>query len=199
MKWAIGIDPGLRETGVVLCKDKLEPEMVEWVTYSCPPGDEDLTRVISLGGAVVDCVIGWINQYGIDAVDVSIELPIYNHNAATFTKQIRLVEEIESGLFHIATGEVKQFYMTEVYPATSKGLLTNNGRAKKPEMISCYEKLTGQVWPQGTNLHTKETVADAYAHSLACWLDGAHLNRMNFTRLQAAVVEQKGAYRGEHR
>jgi Holliday junction resolvasome RuvABC endonuclease subunit len=201
MQWAIGIDPGLRETGVVLCRDDTQPTMVEWVTYSCPPGDADITRVVSLAGFVVDCVVGWAREYGIEELDVTIELPVYKHNAATFTKQIRLVEEIESGLFHVATGEVEQFYMTEVYPSTSKGLLTNNGRADKSEMIDCYERVTGQEWPVGTKRHTKETVADAYAHSLASWLTGGNLrlSRLDFTSLKAAIVKEEGRYRGEHR
>jgi Holliday junction resolvasome RuvABC endonuclease subunit len=200
-RWAIGIDPGLRETGVVLCKDGVEPEMMEWVTYSCPPGDADITRVVSLGGSVVDCIVGWIREYGIEELDVTIELPVYTHNAASFTKQIRLVEEIESGLFHVVTDCVSKLYMTEVYPSTSKGLLANNGRAGKDEMIECYERVTQQEWPAGTKKHTKETVADAYAHSLASWMSGGNLrlSRMDFTRLRAAVVEEEGRYRGEHR
>lgn len=175
--------------------------MVEWVTYSCPPGDADITRVVSLAGAVVDCIIGWCIEHEIRELDVCIELPVYNHNAATFTKQIRLVEEIESGLFHVAAGEVEQFYMTEVYPSTSKSLLTNNGRADKNAMIECYEKVTEQEWPKGTKRHTKETVADAYAHSLACWMKGANLRleRLDFTKLKAAIVNEEGRYRGQHR
>ena len=201
MKWSIGIDPGLRETGVILCRDGTEPEVIEWVTYTCPPGDEDITRVVSLGAYVVDTVLGWIEEHGIEQLDVCIELPVYTHNAASFTKQIRLVEEIESGLFHLVVGEVNQFYMTEVYPSTSKGLLTNDGRADKDRMIACYEEMAGLDWPEGTRKHTKETVADAYAHSLACWLDGANLRltRLNFTALTAAVVEERGRYIGAHR
>lgn len=197
MRWAIGIDPGLGETGVVLCRDADEPELVQWVTYSCPPGgDEDLTRVVSLGGAVVDCVLGMIYDEGIDQLDIGIEMPVYKHNAATFTKQIRLVEEIQSGIFHLATGEVDQMYMTEVFPSTSKMLLTEDARADKRKMISSFEKLTGHQWEDGVTLHTKETVADAYAHSLCTWLDGLRVTRLNFTKLTAAVVDMKGSWHG---
>ncbi len=196
MKWSVGIDPGLRETGVILCRDGVQPEVVEWVTYSCPPGDADITRVVSLAAYVVDAALHWVDEYDIKLLDVTIELPVYTRNAATFTKQIRLLEEIESGLFHLVTGEVDQFYMTEVYPSTSKGLLTNDGRADKDRMIAVYETTTGQNWPAGTKKHTKETVADAYAHSLACWLKGANLRltRMDFTALTAAVVTEEGRY-----
>jgi len=198
MKWSIGIDPGLGETGVVLCRDDVQPLTEEWVTYSCPPGDEDVARVVSLAGAVIDCIVGWIEEYGIEQLDICIELPVYKHNAATYTKQIRLLEEIESGLFFLVAGEVKQLYLTEVYPSTSKGLLTNDGRADKDRMVECYEKLH-PPWDKGVNRATKEAVADAYAHSLACWLTGANLRmtRVNLTDLQAAVVKEKGRYRGQ--
>ena len=111
------------------------------------------------------------------------------------------MEEIESGLFHLCTGEVDQFYMTEVYPTTSKSLLTNNGRADKNQMIDVYEQVSAQEWPPSVRKHTKETVADAYAHALACWMNGANLRlrRMDFTNLQAAIVTEEARYRGAHR
>ena len=201
MRWSIGIDPGLIETGLILCRDAVDPEVMAWRTYTSPPGnDDDLTRCIALAGYVVDQVVEWVEQYRIDELDVTIELPVYTRNARGFTKQIRLLEEIESGLFHIVAGSVGQFYMTEVYPSTSKALLTNDGRADKDAMITTYERVTGQVWPADTNKHTRETVADAYAHSLACWLHGLTTSiRMDFTKMRAAPVTMKGIFNYEDR
>jgi len=192
MKHSIGIDPGLGETGLVLCTEDSRKEQVlhHWRTYSCPPADNaDLTRVVSLASSVVDTIIGWIDEEHITELDVCIELPVYKHNALTYTKQIRLLEEIESGLFFTATGLIDKMVLTEVYPTTSKTLLTSNSRAKKPEMVRCFEKLTG--WTLDAPKATKEAVADAYAHSLACWLHNVSGNRMNLTDMHAAAVKER--------
>lgn len=192
MRHSIGIDPGLGETGLVLCTEDSRKEQVlhHWRTFSCPPADsEDLTRVVSLASSVVDTIIEWIDEFHITELDCCIELPVYKHNALTFTKQIRLLEEIESGLFFTATGLVERMIMTEVYPTTSKSLLTGNSRAKKPQMVADFEKLTG--WTVDGPVATKEAVADAYAHSLACWISNVSGNRLNMTDLQAAVVKER--------
>jgi Holliday junction resolvasome RuvABC endonuclease subunit len=199
VKYSIGIDPGLRETGVVLCHElppsggKVVPtyEVVEWVTFSCPSGsDEDLTRVVSLASSVVHAVLDFIQRYEIEELDIGIELPVYKHNAATYTKQIRLLEEIESGIFFTVTGEVEQLFLTEVYPTTSKSLLTGSAKADKNAMISAYVQYNGEI---GTNnQHTRETVADAYAHSLSTWISNSKVQRLNLTDLKAAIVKETG-------
>jgi len=198
VKYSIGIDPGLRETGVVLCHEEppkggtVVPTYVvdEWVTYTCPSGSEDLPRVVSLASSVVHAVLDFVKRYEIEELDISIELPIYNHNAATYTKQIRLLEEIESGIFFTVTGEVEQLFLTEVYPTTSKSLLTDNARAGKEEMIHNYVLINGEI--DAKNQHTRETVADAYAHSLATWISNSKAQRHNLTKLQAATVQETG-------
>jgi Holliday junction resolvasome RuvABC endonuclease subunit len=194
MRHSIGIDPGLGETGLVLCTEDARKEQVlhHWRTFSCPPGDnEDLTRVVSLASSVVDTVIEWIDEFNIRELDTCIELPVYKRNALTYTKQIRLLEEIESGLFFTATGLVDRMILTEVYPTTSKVLLTSNSRAKKPQMVEAFEKMTG--WELDAPKATKEAVADAYAHSLACWIKGVSGNRLNMSELQAAMVEVRSS------
>jgi len=197
MKYSIGIDPGLRETGVVLCHEEdtggVAPAYVldEWVTYSCPSaGNEDLPRVVSLASSVVYAVLDFVKRYEIEQLDICIELPVYNHNAATYTKQIRLLEEIESGLFFAVAGELETLYLTEVYPTTSKKLLTGNAKAGKADMILAYEMVNGPL--DVKSLHTKETVADAYAHSLSTWIEGGRKQRHNLTKLHAAAVQETG-------
>jgi Holliday junction resolvasome RuvABC endonuclease subunit len=198
MKWSVGIDPGFRESGVVLCHEEAgigggPPEFVldEWVTFSCPSGsDEDLTRAVSLASSVVYAIQDFIVRYEIDELDVAIELPVYKHNAATYTKQIRLLEEIESGLFFTVCGEVDSMFLTEVYPTTSKALLTGNARADKGEMVARFEELNGKI-PTKKD-HTKHTVADAYAHSLSTWLENTKAQRIHLTNLSAAVVKETG-------
>ena len=196
MKWSIGIDPGLTETGMVLCQEspKMEQTLVEWRTFSCPPNDEDLTRVVSLASTAVETVIEWVEEYGIERLDVSIEMPVYTHNAASYTKQIRLLEEIESGLFYTVTGLVNEMHLTEVFPTTSKSLLTGSSRADKDRMVSEFEKMSGVVLE--ARRETKEAVADAYAHSLACWILRNKVHRLNLTNLQAAIVNERGRGHG---
>lgn len=197
MKYSIGIDPGLRETGVILCHEEpyaggTAPVFVvdEWVTYSCPSGSEDLARVVSLASSVVHAILDFVQRYEIEELDIGIELPIYNHNAATYTKQIRLLEEIESGIFFTVTDEVEQLFLTEVYPTTSKVLLTGNSKASKQDMIFSYQMANGEI--ESKVQHTRETVADAYAHSLCTWISNSKAQRHNLTNLQAAVVQQTG-------
>lgn len=198
MKYSIGIDPGLRETGVVLCHEEMSYEggvpvyvVDEWVTYSCPSGsDEDLTRVVSLASSVVHAILDFIKRYDIKELDIGIELPVYKRNAATYTKQIRLLEEIESGIFFAVTGEVEHLFLTEVYPTTSKALLTSNAKADKEEMVRHYEVLNGEI--DSKSRHTRETVADAYAHSLSTWISNSKVQRHNLTMLQAAIVQETG-------
>ena len=189
MKWSIGIDPGFGESGLVLCKDATEPELVEWVTWTCPPSSgDDVARAVGLSDSIVHTIVEWINTYDIAQLDVAIELPVYTRNAAMYCKQVRLLEEIESGVLFVVAGLVEQCYLTEVYPTTSKSLLCNTSQADKYVMIENFQKITGIV--VDGNHQTKHTVADAYAHSLATWMEGLRVTRMNLTEMDAAIATE---------
>ncbi len=190
MKWAIGIDPGFGETGLVLQREssRFELEVVAWATYGCPKkGTPDLTRAVSLAGCVVNTLVDWVDTYDIEELDIAIELPVYNGNAQTLITQIRLLEEIESGIFHIVAGEVSECWLTEVNPATSKSL-AGCGPKEKPTEQSPFER-------DEISQHTHETLADAWAHGLATW--GVGGTRFALHELQAAVIKHVSAGPGD--
>lgn len=172
--------------------------VVEWITLTCPADNNaDLPRATGLAATVVEEIAGMIERHGIEDIDISIERPIYKRNAATYTKQIRLFQEIESGIFYALTGLVGQMYLTEVYPSTSKSLLTGSGNADKLEMVTAFEQVTG-ISLSNEPKDTRATVADAYAHALACRMEHApdhKITRLNLTSLNGAVVFETG--RGE--
>lgn len=169
-RWAIGIDPGVTELGIVLSREDKQGDLdpVAWATMSCPPGDPGLARVVSLAGNVVNLILCWVVEYEIEEVDIAIELPIFNRNAQGLILQVRLLEEIESGLFHLVAGELNECWLTEVNPVTSKSL-AGCGKKEKPVAVSPFEHYDpGRKTPK-QNRDTVEALADAWAHSLATW------------------------------
>ena len=193
MKYIIGIDPGLTETGVVLYDDENDQDVLSWSTFSAPnTGAADVSRVVSLAAAVVNRIMAWITEYKIEQVDICIELPIYNKKAGNvqgLIKQARLLEEIESGIFHIVAGELKECWVTEVNPVTSKTLATNYGRATKAEMIAASPFKAGKAGTPGATVATLEAIADAWAHGQAAW-DVAGM-RLDYCKLTAAELKER--------
>ncbi len=183
-RYTVGIDPGFGETGVVLYDVDDDGHPIAWSTFSCGPGETDICRTVSLGGVVVNLLLDWIKEYGIKHLDVAIELPIYNKNPKTFTKQIRLLEELESGIFHIIAGQVEECWMTEVNPKTSKMLATTDGDAPKAAMVAAspFKEYNDVLQP------TREALADAWAHGLATWGGCNKCVRVKFSDLRAAEV-----------
>jgi Holliday junction resolvasome RuvABC endonuclease subunit len=74
-----------------------------------------------------------------------------------YSKQMRLIHAIEMILFVM---EIRNFYLTEVPPTTSKRLATGDGRARKEDIID-VSPFAGQRGPAA------EALADAWAHSLS--------------------------------
>lgn len=183
-KWAIGIDPGFRETGVVLSYElnhDLEP--VAWATFACPKKDTpDIVRAVSLAGAVINVITAWIEEHEIEMLDIAIEVPIFNGNAQTVMLQARLLQEIQSGLLFMVADTVEQCYVTEVNPSTAKSL-AGCGPKEKPVAQSPFK-----TEPPGITKFTRETLADAWAISLATW--GVGGTQRDFTRLKTAMVKQ---------
>ena len=166
-KWGVGLDPGFGETGVFLFyeDESCHVHIVAWATFKCPPGGKpDLARAVSLAGTVVNILFEWIQKYDIKLLDIAIELPIYKRSSGpqTLIKQARLLQEIESGIFHIIAGELTECWLTEVSPSTSKRL-ANCPMNRKPVAESPVAETPG------LNVATREALADAWAHSLATW------------------------------
>jgi Holliday junction resolvasome RuvABC endonuclease subunit len=181
-RFAIGIDPGVTETGVVLSQEDTRGDLipVAWATMSCPPGDSQVARVTALAGNVVNLIMCWIEEYEIEAVDIAVELPIFNGNPQALILQIRLLQEIESGIFHIVAGELMECWVTEVNPATSKSL-AGCGKREKPVAVSPFADYEARI-------ATKEALADAWAHSLATWGIAKKTTRLAMHDMTSALV-----------
>lgn len=185
MRWSVGIDPGFGEAGIVLRPDEMEDAATAWATYTCPPATStDLLRATATAETMMNTLAEWITKYEVAELDVAIETPVYTRNPLVFTKQIRLFEELESCLLFYITGLVDELWLTEVNPTTSKILLTDNHKADKDQMIAA------SPWRHAVALtySNQHTLADAYAHSLACWKGGG--TRTHLTIAKAAAVKE---------
>jgi len=181
-RWAIGVDPGLTETGLVLSQENDQRDLVPvaWATFKSPPGDEDLPRVVALAGTILNQLIDWVTHYEITEVDIAIEYPILKRNPVGYAKQFRLFQEIESGIFHMLAGLLDECWVTEINPITSKAL-AGVGRKEKPTAVSPFADFK-------TTLATKEALADAWAHSLGTWRVARSSTRLPFHDLNASEV-----------
>lgn len=162
-QYSIGIDPGFTETGAVL---KVGDDVLDWVTMSCTDtAYADTLRAVALAGELLTQLVEWVKTYKIKALDVAIELPIYNNNPVTHMKQVRLMQEIESGIVFLVASVVKDCRLTEIYPSVSKRLSTGDGSAEKYLILSMspFKDL------KGLSKDTMETISDAWAHSLSAW------------------------------
>jgi len=185
-RWAIGIDPGLTETGVGLFRETSTSDLehIESATYTCSPqGVPDICRIVSMANSVVNLITEWLDHYGIESVDVAIEHPVYKRNAKAFKLQVQLYEEIMSGLFHQHAGLLDELWVTEVNPQTSKSL-AGCGPREKPVEQSPFAKFDV---PKAT----KEALADAWAHALGTWGVAKKADRTGFHLLQTAVVKER--------
>ena len=190
MRYAVGIDPGLTETGVVLCQDDDNLTPIAWSTFSSPTGHTTLARVVSLAAEIVSLLAEWITEFSIKELDVAIETPIFKVNIASYGKQMRLLQEIESGVFHIVAGELEACWVTEVNPTQSKILATGNPKAGKSLMVGCspFENYI-------VRKSTLEAIADAWAHANAAWGGQKGVPRANFAAISAAPVNHVHAGR----
>lgn len=183
-KWSIGCDPGFGEAALVLYRDSNENEVLAYATWTAPnPNDPPAARAMSLADRMIDQIVFWIEQFDIRLLDIGIETPIMARNVDGFSKQWRLVQELESGIMHRISGELVECWVTEVNPSQSKMLATNDGRASKAEMIASSPFRTS-----GFRDSTKEALADAWAHGLATWeVKGG---RFNYTVAKSADIKQ---------
>ena len=186
VRYIIGIDPGFGETGVVLYTDSGEDEILEWATFKCPPkGQADAARAAALAENIINEILGWIEAYKIAHLDISLEVPVMGKNVRSLQKQMRVLQEIESGLFYRVAGEVKELWITEINPKQVKVLATNDGGAGKAAVIRASPFSTIK-YAMELQLTTLEALADAWAIGLAAW--GIKGTRFNFSSLKAAKI-----------
>ena len=176
MKYAIGIDPGVTQTGLVLRRGN---EILAHQTYSVSRGECACMRVVSLADVIVGKIDDWIFQYDICVLDTAIETPIYNSNPKGFELQWRLVQAIETGIIDVLDGFVGEIWITEVGPTASKKLSTGRGNANKPE-IAAASPFEEEDFP---NTNSFYTIADAWSHSLAAWEGCKDCNRIDVTNM----------------
>ncbi len=187
MKASIGIDPGLTKTGMTIFPDADDRDILAWATLACTVTKvPDLARVLSLADMVVTTLLRWVEDFEIQDVDIGIELPVLGSNPKSFSKQYRLVQEIESGIYYRIAPEVRQCWVTEVYPTTSKSLACNYGQASKADII---EASPFSVEIERERLDVVEAIADAWAHALSTWKGtGRPADRLDFTTMEPAKV-----------
>jgi Holliday junction resolvasome RuvABC endonuclease subunit len=183
-KFVIGIDPGLGETGLIL---RVEHEVViAWHTYSVPgEGTKAFIRATTLADHVIAQIVEWIVEYHIKLLDICIELPIFAaRNPASYAKQIRILQEIESGIYYRIASVVQECWVTELMPTESKQLACNDGSADK-DMIVRASPFADRI---DLNKSTREALADAWAHSLGAW--SMSDKRTNYTEMPTATILQ---------
>jgi Holliday junction resolvasome RuvABC endonuclease subunit len=187
-RYVVGCDPGFGETGLVLYLDDAEQNILEWATFKSPPGGRAAAaRAASLAEHVINEMVTWIERHDIQLLDIGIELPIFGRNVASYQKQMRVVQEIESGLLFRVSGEVQECWVTEVLPNQSKLLACNYGGATKAEIIMVSPFTSGYNinMPQATI----EAVADAWAHGLATW--GVMGGRFSLSSVKASKIVRR--------
>jgi len=150
----VGIDPGLRETG--LCLLNHLGIAIEALTIKAQPASQasDLERIFRLAKGVSAQICHWRVHIPPEAALLfSIEYPIMNAgNVTNYRKQINTLYAIEHELAYQGIGQ----YLIEVNPSESKLHSTGDGGATKAEIIA--------VSPFTGSGHTIETMADAWLH-----------------------------------
>ena len=182
-KHIIGIDPGFGETGVVLYTDAT-PDILDWATFSCPPhGQAAAARAASLAEHVLVELIKWVATYQITNLDVCIEIPFLKRGRVdSYQKQMRVVQELESGILFRLSSEVMELWVTEVSPTQAKLLACNYGQATKEQVVAASPF---SAYPMDAQT-TLEAVADAWAIGQAAW--AVKGKRFNFKSVKAAKI-----------
>jgi hypothetical protein len=178
--WAIGIDPGLGETGLVLRPADERNKVIAWAVLSCPPNGSGLERTRDLAAAVMGVLDDWVWQHMLDpwsepeieaALDIGIETPIYNGNARSFELQWRLVAALEESIGRTLAEVLSKVWITEVPPSTSKQL-AGKGFTTKDQVFGASPfpgmRADGKL-SIALSKDTYQTLSDAWAHSLATW------------------------------
>lgn len=163
--YAVGIDPGLGEAGVVLRRGD---QVLEFGTTSDTYGPSFPTalRAQAIAARIVGRVIKWIEQHQISDLDVAVELPVYTSNADGFGKQYATVQAIEAALLEHAAPMLERMWVHEPHPSESKKAATGKGNATKVEIYSASPFIHMPRLIAGLKEDTILTLADAWAHSL---------------------------------
>ena len=110
---------------------------------------------------------------------------MYKRNPATLMLQLRLLQEVETGLVMLVPSLCSRSWITEVNPSTSKKLLTGNGKAEKPQMVANSPWSNWKADGVLRNFDQAHTLADAWAHAMSA---PVRQHDLNATRLVANTM-----------
>ena len=164
--YCIGIDPGYGMTGIVLV-DPTGEVLADFAAAHPPvigqPEHERAVRFTTQLWAAIDQMLEKIPPDSV--LRYGIETPVYTGHPVNFSKQWRLVQEIEARL-HANSMLDMPVQLAEIGPTTSKKLLTGKGDADKRDVIMAGPYRNR---PDLRDV-TREALADAYAHAHAAKL-----------------------------
>jgi hypothetical protein len=145
---------------------------------------------VSLASLTLDEVAKWIEEWSILRLDLVLEMPFIRGGSrkiagTTYSKQMRLVQELESGILYFIAPVLAECWVTEVTPNESKKMATGDGGADKLVVLNQYPNRRSV---QSFTKTTQCTISDAWAHSLAGW-GTAGVRRRYDSSLAAEVVE----------
>lgn len=163
--YCLGIDPGLKETGLVLRRGNT---VLEYALFCDKFGSTypAYLRVRVLTTQLIQIIRTWIDSYRILQLEVGLEMPVYNRNADSYAKQIRLIQEIESFLSLENVISQIEIYLTECVPGESKMLATGYGAANKAEVFAASPFAKNKTLLEMMERDSLETLGDAWSHSL---------------------------------
>lgn len=128
------------------------------------PGEHEAIRAVYHAESILEVIEHWIFRNCSADVRIGIELPTFNGNPLTYSKQWRLIQAIEGGLHKLAKGApAVKITLAEINPTTSKRVLTGNGQASKADMVDKSPFQTCSYMP----LPEREALADAWGHAAA--------------------------------
>jgi len=157
--------------------------VLAWSTYSSPPKGYDVSRACSMAETVMTKIEDWITFYKIKDLGIALEMPIWRQNAKSFSKQWRLIQELEAAiLFRSGAYDLARCMLVEISPTASKKLSTGKGNASKMEVVDA-----SPFWGHPEDRSSEEAVADAWSHSLAVWNPAVGV-RIDVSKLTAMSI-----------
>jgi Holliday junction resolvasome RuvABC endonuclease subunit len=181
--FSIGLDPGLRQAGIVLV-DHSTDRVLELGVVEADPGTDiwSYLRAESVAQRLIEQVAMWCVKHSVRTLDIGIETPIYNHNPDSHAKQWRTVHAIQHAIVSQLPALVPELWVTEVGPSISKRLATGNGGASKAQILGAMMDRHELPVMDRLDDERRETIADAWAHSLCTYGRAGDRNLISYGR-----------------
>lgn len=180
-RFVIGIDPGYGNTGCVLRLSD-EQETLEGACWRDEETHEwNILRASAICIPMMEMILGWVDAYDIEELEVIIETPFLSRNPGTLMVQMYLFVLLQSYVFDYLVPVIPKVWLTIVHNATSKTKLAHKKSASKDEMIAASKWANWKSFSYDGRKMTKnqaETMADAYAHSLSAYKEEWPLHKL---------------------